>query len=352
MLTTIGLHDPESLRDRIDAYLAGRAGLTGLDVYYELERSTALLEFHTMLRGGPRNRSRDGLQQSYGDHNRLLMLGLDKLVAGDVEWLHDRVDPHDPVCVDALTRCTSAVADLDLTREVLVALWLGAALHDCGMLCGHGALVDVEDGVVLSRPVLDALCPASGRDLATFVLRHHDYIKGVFLGEVPVALVARDLAALPAAQRPVALAGLGLVQVAGAASLGPGRLGAFRVEIFDRCLAGTALDDRSPATRWRRLLGLGLGLGDDASAGEPDPALAHFVDQVAVHGWARAVAPLGADDRATALAVLAARHAESTADHVVFDDRHPTWSTPPDPDRIEARVETTLSGVSVLVVER
>jgi hypothetical protein len=344
VLTAIGLHDPQPLRDRIDAYLDGRGELTGLDLYYELERSTSLLEFHTMWRGGPRNRSRDGLQQSYGDHNRLLMLGLDKLVEGDVEWFRDRVDPDDPVCDDALARCVRAVADLRLACDVLVALWLGAALHDCGMLCGHGALVDVEDGVVLSRPVIDALCPAPQRDLAMFVLHYHDYIKGVFLGEVPAELVARDLAALPAAQRPVGLAALGLVQVAGAASLGEGRLGAFRVEIFDQCLAGTALDDRSPATRWRRLLGVG--------AGEPDPELAHFIDNVAVHGWARAAAPLAPDDRATTLAALAARHAESTADHVVFADRHPTWSTPPSPARIEARVETTLSGVSVLVVER
>ena len=71
-----------------------------------------------------------------------------------------------------------------MPRETLVALWLAAALHDCGMLCGRGAYVDVEDGVVLSRPIIDALCPEDLHDLATFVLHHHDYIKGVFLGEV------------------------------------------------------------------------------------------------------------------------------------------------------------------------
>jgi len=94
-------------------------------------------------------------------------------------------DHEDPVDDDALRRCCASIAALDLSRETLVALWLGAALHDCGMLSGRGAYVDVEDGVVLSRPIIDALCPEHLRDLSTFVLHHHDYIKGVFLGEVP-----------------------------------------------------------------------------------------------------------------------------------------------------------------------
>ena len=105
-----------------------------------------------------------------------------------------------------------------------MALWLAAALHDCGMLCGRGAYVDVEDGIVLSRDLIDVLCPGPLRDLALCVLHHHDYIKGVFLGEVPAATVADDIEALVPALQPVAMAGLGLVQVAGAASLGEGRL--------------------------------------------------------------------------------------------------------------------------------
>jgi hypothetical protein len=346
VLTSVELADPQPVVERIHAYLDGRAELTGLDLYYELERSTSLLEFHAMLRGGPRNRTADGLQQSYGDHNRLLMHGLDRLVAGDVEWLRTRVDPDDPVPVDALVRCVRAVADLDLTREHLVALWLGAALHDCGMLCGRGALVDVEDGVVLSRPVIDAMCPPPHRDLATFVLHHHDYVKGVFLGEVPAWLVAGDLASLPVASRPVGLAGLGLVQVAGAASLGRGRLGAFRLAIFDRCIDGTAFDDQSASTRWRRLLAV-----DDDDRWPATAALEHFVERVAVHGWARVAAALSPDDRVVALAALAARHAGSGADHVVFADGCLPWSSPPTADRIEGRTETAASGVSVLVVE-
>jgi hypothetical protein len=52
----ISLDDHRSRQHTIDAYLDGNTELTGLDLYYELERSTSLLTFHTMLRDGPRNR--------------------------------------------------------------------------------------------------------------------------------------------------------------------------------------------------------------------------------------------------------------------------------------------------------
>jgi hypothetical protein len=327
----ISLDDPTPVRERIDAYLGGVEELTGLELYYELERVTSLLTFHTMLRDGPRNRAHSGLQQSYGDHNRLLMLGLDKLVEGDLDWYRARTDPIDPVADVGLQRCFDAVAAVDLSREVSVALWLAAALHDCGMLCGRGAYVDVEDGVVLSRPILDALCPASLVDLATFVLHHHDYIKGVFLGEVPVTIVADELATLPPDQRGPALAGLGCVQVAGAASLGQGRLGPQRVEIFERCFDGTALDDRSLSTRAARLLGA------DAPV---DPALGVFLEAAAVHGWQRVTTDLAPAERAARLTAIADRWAASGADHVVFAQGVP------------CRVETAMSGVTVLVIDR
>jgi hypothetical protein len=341
----IALDDPRLLRGVIDAFLQGDGELSGLELYYELERVTSLLAFHTMLRGGPRNRARSGLQQSYGDHNRLLMLGLDQLVAGDLEWYRERIDLTDPVPDHALLGCFRAVAALELPREQLIALWLAAALHDCGMLCGRGAYVDVEDGAVLSRPIIDALCPDELCDLASFVLRHHDYIKGVFLGEVPAELVADDLAALPDWQRGVGLAGLGCVQVAGAASLGEGRLSAFRIEIFDRCFDGTALDDRSAATRLMRLL-------DDAPAPPPTPTLDRFLETAAVHGWHRVTGGIAPSERPALLGALADRWAASGADHVVFADGVEPWTAPIDLDRVPRRVETALSGVTVLVLDR
>jgi len=345
VLTELQFDDPQPVRESIDAYLDGDADLNGLGLYYELERATSLLTFHTMLRGGARNQARSGLQQSYGDHNRLLMHGLDQLVVGDLDWYRERLDPADPVPDGALQRCFDALASLGLERDQLVALWLAAALHDCGMLCGRGAYVDVEDGVVLSRPIIDELCPEDLRDLATFVLRHHDYVKGVFLGEVPAAIVADDLAALPAHQRAVGLAALGCVQVAGAASLGEGRLSPLRVEIFERCFDGTALDDRSPSTRIERML-----------AGEPGPpasdAFDRLVDTAAVHGWQRVTGSVPATERRELLVALAKLWAQSDAEHVAFADGIESWRDAPDIASVPHRVETALSGVTVLVLDR
>ena len=219
---TIVLDEPAALREAIGSFRAGTGPLTGLDLYYELERVTPLLGYHTILRDGPRNRSRDGLQQSYGDHNRLLMLGLDRLLAGDVEWFEDRLDPVSPPDSEALRACVETAAELEVDRDALVALWLGASLHDCGMVFHRGPHVDVEDGVVMSRAIFDELCPSEYRDLAEFALRHHDYIKDVFLGEMPAAPTADALEALPADQRAIGSAALGFIQVAGAASLGVG----------------------------------------------------------------------------------------------------------------------------------
>lgn len=356
----IGLDDPHSLARTIDAYVAGSAMLTGLELYYELERSTSLVMFHTMLRPGARNRARSGLQQSYGDHNRLLMLGLDKLVEGDVEWYRSRIDPAEVVSDGSLEGCLHGVAALGLARDTLVALWLAAALHDCGMLCGHGAHVDVEDGVVLSRPILEALCPEPLRDLATFVLHHHDYIKGVFLGEVPTGLVTTELAALPYEQRAVAMVALGCVQVAGAASLGEGRLGPFRIDVFRRCLAGTALDDGATSTRLARLLEATPRAAEpleDVARAElehHDPrsraVLEQFLERSAVHGWQRVTVDLTPSARTALVMELAERWAESDADHVVFDDQFDPGPATLDLDRARCHVETTLSGITLLTV--
>src|SRR6185503_1220912 len=80
------------VRARIDAFLAGSLPLTGVDLYLLLERASPLIELHTIIRPGPQNRTRSGLQQSYGDHNRLLLLGLDALAGGDLEWYRGRLE--------------------------------------------------------------------------------------------------------------------------------------------------------------------------------------------------------------------------------------------------------------------
>jgi len=339
------LTDPAAAREAIDAFRTGDRPLTGLDLYYELERVSPLLEYHTILRDGPRNLSRDGLQQSYGDHNRLLMLGLDRLIAGDSNWYEDRLDPASPPDPDALRSCISTAASLDLERDALVALWLAAALHDCGMVFQRGPHVDVEDGIVMCGGVFDELCPAEYRDLADFALRHHDYIKDVFLGEMPAGPTADALEALPSDQHAVGTAALGCIQVAGAASLGAGRLTAFRVEIFDACVHGAPLADGRAATRLARLCTPDperTPVRDDVSV-EPGADVGDLLERVGLHGWHRTATALDDDARLRVLDDLARANQEWKADHVVLRDRSAA--------AIEsARVETALSGQRVAVV--
>ena len=374
----LSVADPAALRALVDGHRSGRAPLGGaLDLYYALERSSSLLEFHTMLRDGPRNRTRDGLQQSYGDHNRLLMLALDRLLAGDVDWLASRVPEGVAVSADSLAACAATAAALSLTPDEELALWLGAALHDCGMLGGRGAHVDVEDGVVLARPVLDECCPEATRDLAAFVLRHHDYVKDAFLGEAPVGPLLADLAALDPAQRPLALAALGLIQVAGSSSLGEGRLTAFRLGVCSSCAEGNALAGSSPADRLARLLAPSPDVHGEA-AGSPDPdaawdrtdalapvdraALDALLESVFVHGWHGFVGDAGPEPRLVALVALARLAADTGAEHLVIDAalRAPTADRLPDrspaflPARLPARPATdrtvALSGSVVVTV--
>jgi hypothetical protein len=344
----ITVDDAGFITDTIDAFRSGECELTGLALYYALERVTPLVEFHTMLREGPKNRDANGLQQSYGDHNRLLMLGLDNLVVGNLDWLRSRVDDPDVTDTD-LRGVLGEVAALDLPRDALVALWLACALHDCGMLCGRGSYVDVEDGLVISHDVIEALCPQQLRSLAYFALHHHDYIKDVFLGEVPVSVITDELVELDVHLRATALAALGLVQVAGAASLGVGRLGAFRIAIFHRCIDGGVLDDASRETRIARLISdtpellvdgpEGVETALDSLDTPQRDVLGQFLDSTSLHGWHRALAGTRRADRMDTLVDIATRARDSGADAVVLA-----------PGRgATACVETALSGCRLLV---
>jgi hypothetical protein len=351
--------DDTALESRIAGFLAGEQSLTGLELYYELERSTPLLEFHTVMRDGPRNRDHNGLQQSYGDHNRLLMLGIDKLLEGDLAWYRTRLVENAEVSDDDLLDAFASIAALGLTRDVVVALWLAAALHDCGMLCGRGASVDVEDGVVVGRELLASLCPSGLDTLAMFVLRHHDYIKAVFLGEVPAALVADDLARIEPAMASTALIGLGLVQIAGAASLGEGRLERFRMEIWRRCLDGSALIDDSPVTRLARLLAVipqaappptqGAAGALDQLTDDERQRFLRFLASVAVHRWQRVSSDLAPDERMALLVDIAGAWDGSDADHLVLEGG--AVHSGSSPAFTVSRIDTALSGIRLAVLE-
>jgi hypothetical protein len=203
------------------------------------------------------------------------------------------------------------------------------------MLRGGPPDIDVEDGVELSRDILDALCPPDLTDLARFAIRNHDYIRNVFTGEVAVGFITDQIDKLDESLRALAIGALGLIQVAGAASLGEGRLSTFRVSILEACFEGRALNDRSPMRRLGRLL-----RSDEESTEAPDTDgatrafttlstdartdLLAILDRVSLFGWHKwrrrheATTPLRA---VSMLASIAAAWRETVADHVVIAPR-------------------------------
>jgi hypothetical protein len=161
---------------------------------------------------------------------------------------------------------------------------------------------------------------------------------------MPAAPTAGALAALPAEQRGVGSAVLGCIQVAGAASLGVGRLTAFRVAIFERCVDGDPLDQR-PTTRLARLCTPDPERTRTRDGVDLDPSAdaLELIDQVGLHGWHHRAASLDDGERLAALEEMAAHNREWKADHIVLRE----WSRAA---ADEARVETALSGSRIAVV--
>ena len=340
-MTALDVEGLLGVKARIDRFLAGTEDLTGLGLYGLLEQCTPLLRFHTIMRAGNRNRQRNGLQQSYGDHNRLLLLGLDMLEEGNLDWYLSRIERPGEVSTADIEECLALVRGLRLGREARVSLWLGAALHDYGILAAREGDLDVENAVPLGAPILDTLCGAPFRGLVEFAIRNHDFIKNIFSGAVPVSFIARQVGALAPALRGPALASLGMIQVAGAASLGEGRLSQTRIEICRRCFDDRALADSSVETRLARLVS-GEAMDVPAAsrenaatwierpAAESTGHVVRFLESVLLHGWERTrtmvcgmAGPLAAADALrSVLRAVADRWAADCPDHehIVFAD--------------------------------
>jgi hypothetical protein len=281
------------LNAQATAYVAGDARLSGLTVCHGLEQSTPLLLLNLITRSGARNRLSTGLQQTYGDHTRMLAYGIDQLLAGETAWLYGRVWPGSGVSEADVARCVEAIAALHIDRTQRLALWVAASLHDYGKLYGRRNGLDPEDGVALVAPIVAAIEPIRElADVVTFAVRNHDLIESVTTGGTPASFVAEQLRRLPAAQRQLAMAFLGVIQLAGAASLGMGRIVASKVEIFEQCLSGDIVADESPQRRASALCSAALRgdhhfvtVADEIRATELDSQTRDFLGRVVLHGW-------------------------------------------------------------------
>jgi len=282
------------LAGRFVEHVAGRHTLTCLDVCHSLEQSTPLLLLHLIVRKGSRNRLDSGLQQTYGDHTRMLAFAIDRMAAGDTSWLADRVWKGVVMPEHTISRCIQDFLDLALDRGQQLALWLAASLHDYGKLHGRRSGLDPEDGVVLVEQLLARVEPVQDfLALVLFAVRNHDVIESVTTGEAPPSFISEQLDTLPAGQRRLALALVGVIQLAGAASLGTGRIVPSKVAIYDKCLDASITAEVPTADRARALCSA-VDRGehhfatlavDDRQAIIRDEQARDLLGRIVLHGW-------------------------------------------------------------------
>jgi len=237
------------------SFIQGAQRLSALDLCLHLEKCTPLLLFHLLPRKGTRNQLRSGLQQSYGDHIRVLSHAIDVLATCDAKWLLGRAASTGEVDERTMAKCCADFASLRVQPEEQFSLWLAACLHDYGKLGGRPFGLDAEDAVTLAAPLLDRTCPGSTRSLVEFVVRNHDIIEYVWAGETPPEYINHQLANLVPAQQKLALAFLGVIQLTGAASLGEGRVTSRKAAIFSDCLNGQIVQSSTVELRLARLIG-------------------------------------------------------------------------------------------------
>ncbi len=290
-----------AVQDKICRFMAGQDRLTGLQLYYNLELCTPLLLLNIILRKGSRNKYSNGLQQTYGDHTKLLLFGIDMLDsesdAASIDWYCRRRPSAGSVGIAEVSEVVAKYHSICFSRADKIALWLASALHDYGKLYRHGYGLDADDAVALCLPILDRLVDPTDRPLVEFCIRNHDYIEHLPAGETPVSFISDQLACMPSNRRRTALACLGLIQLAGAASLGEGRLTAWKTKIFELLVDGTLIDEASTTYRLARLLFGDQFFVDEEKRGFANERLEsldqdergiveEFLSKVVLHEWA------------------------------------------------------------------
>jgi hypothetical protein len=250
--------DPKGLADlktMVDAYIAGTRDLSAMEFYLEFEQACALVLFHTLPRRGERNKHANGLQQTYGDHIRLMMLGFDKFDESDMDWVMTR-RWMDPISIERpeLEESVQRYLDLKFSRSEKVAVWITSALHDYGKIFRRGYGLDAEDAAPLCEDLVEALAPDGMSELIHYGIRNHDLIEYTISGDTPASFITAPLMDVPESVRDRAMPMLGIIQHIGAASLGEGRLSGAKLEIYNACCDGSIVADGSIAARLGRML--------------------------------------------------------------------------------------------------
>ena len=268
-----------NLKKRVDEYIAGRRELTAMEFYLAFEQASVLVLFHAFPRRGERNLHANGLQQTYGDHIRLMMLGFDMLDRSDIGWLMKR-RWSDPIDVEQaeLEDNVKQYHDLKLTRSERVAIWTASALHDYGKIFRRGYGLDAEDAAPLCDKLIAALAPDGMVEFIHYGVRNHDLIEHTVTGDTPAWLIKEPIEELPEGVRGRALPMLALIQHIGAASLGEGRLTGAKLDIYNACLSGDIVGDGSVEARLGRLLFGGQAVPDPSAKARAGAVLAGLDD--------------------------------------------------------------------------
>lgn len=273
-------------------------GYAATTTFSNLEGNSLLFLMNLIPRKNHRNRYPNGLQQSYGDHNRLMMLGIDRLAAGDWNWLLSRSMFFTETFVCDLQDYVNSIRErLTADERLRKLVMLSASFHDYGKLYRRRYGLDSYDAAFLVQPILDRICATPEERAATvFCIRNHDIVEHVGNGAVPLQAVLASYRELSPKYQEVCWPALSMIQVAGAASLGNGRLTEMKLSLGKLLLTGEfAKQSTDHVIRLNRLIFPGMAPDDAkllalsrsqlANHGLEQPEFVEFCNRVTIRNW-------------------------------------------------------------------
>lgn len=312
-------YDPELvsyLKSKVNAYVKGENDLSGLEFYKLLEFGTYQVLFHTIERKRERNRLNNGLQQTYGDHIKIFLFGLDKLKERNLDWFRSRIVKDEQIEDAEIMRFFDSFELEKKDRRLEIALWIATAFHDYGKLLGKKYGLDAEDSESLAGPIIEALLESQFQEFTKYLIRNHDSIEYIFNGESPVQVLLNELKQIDSELQSEAVKMLGIIQLVGASSLGEGRITERKFTIYNNCSKDYLEANKDPKIRLYRLL-YGetfevpenyegkLSASLDAFNTDTQASILNFLDKVLIRNWEKLKEEWLEDDNQRAVSFLA-----------------------------------------------